>query len=67
MAEVHFPYPKTFRPCEVTIGPDTYEGAMYECVGEYIANQDAIVRGGARRATCTSSVHSTSWATCPKS
>ena len=36
---------QSVRPCEVTIGSDTYEGAMYECVGEYIANQDAIVRG----------------------
>ena len=36
---------QSVRPCEVTIGDDTYEGAMYECVGEYIANMDAIVRG----------------------
>jgi hypothetical protein len=36
---------QSIRPCLVTIGTDTYEGAMYECVGEYIANMDAIVRG----------------------
>jgi hypothetical protein len=36
---------QSIRPCVVAIGTDTYEGAMYECVGEYIANMDAIVRG----------------------
>ncbi len=36
---------QSVRPCVVAIGTDTYEGAMYECVGEYIANMDAIVRG----------------------
>ena len=36
---------QSIRPCVVTIGTDTYEGAMYECVGEYIPNMDAIVRG----------------------
>ena len=36
---------QSVRPCVVTIGRDTYEGAMYECVGEYIANMDAIIRG----------------------
>ena len=36
---------QSVRPCEVTIGSDTYEGASYECVGEYIRNMDAIVHG----------------------
>ena len=36
---------QSVRPCVVTIGGDTYEGAMYECVGEFIPNMDAIVRG----------------------
>ena len=36
---------QSVRPCIVTIGTDTYEGASYECVGEYIPNMDAIVRG----------------------
>ena len=36
---------QSVRPCVVTIGTDSYEGAMYECVGEFVANQDAIVRG----------------------
>ena len=36
---------QSVRPCIVTIGTDTYEGASYECVGEFIPNMDAIVRG----------------------
>ena len=36
---------QSVRPCVVTIGTDTYEGVMYECVGEFVANMDAIVRG----------------------
>ncbi len=39
------PRTQSVRPCLVTIDSDTYEGALYECVGEYIANMDAIVRG----------------------
>ena len=59
---------QSVRPCVVTIGPDTYEGAMYECVGEYhrrIRMQSS--EASARRATYTSSVRFTSWATCPRS
>jgi hypothetical protein len=36
---------QSVRPCIVTIGTETYEGASYECVGEYIPNMDAIVHG----------------------
>ena len=39
---------QSVRPCVVAIGKDTYEGAMYECVGEYVANMDAIVHGERR-------------------
>ena len=36
---------QSVRPCVITIGTDSYEGASYECVGEFIPNMDAIVRG----------------------
>lgn len=39
------PHIQSIRPCVITIGSDSYEGASYECVGEYIPNMDAIVRG----------------------
>ena len=58
---------QSVRPCIVTIGTDTYEGASYECVGEFIPNMDAIVRGERRQVTCTSSGRCTSSAKCPPS